>query len=88
MHDARGVRSVGAEGEGEAMRPGDLEVLAGVHDVLSVAPVGEIEPAADPRVDLGPNHLARRRREHEAARLLDVEQRVEDAAPGRRRTGG
>ena len=52
-----------AEREDQTARPVDVEILAAVLDVLSVAPFDNDELTSDTRIDLDPHHLSGRRRE-------------------------
>ncbi|MGH6960792.1 MAG: hypothetical protein ACREE7_09930 [Dongiaceae bacterium] len=64
-------------GEHEAARPVDLEIFAGVLDILAVAPLREEERAADARIDVEANQLAQSRPEL-LPDLRDIEEGIED----------
>ena len=68
-----------AEGEDQAARPVDVEILTAMLDILSAAPIHKDEPASDPRIDLDTHHLTRRRREQPAAGGFRIEPSVENS---------
>jgi hypothetical protein len=71
------------EVEHDPARPLDGHVAADVLDGFAVAQLGEIEFAADARIDVGADHLARFGREQELPRDRRIEPRVEHARIGR-----
>jgi hypothetical protein len=65
--------------EHEASRADHLEIFADMLDILAVAPLQDVEPAAGARVDLCAHDLSTRRRKQPSAGGPRIEPGVEDA---------
>lgn len=67
------------DGESETPEPDDLDIYAGMLDVLAVVPVHETKCASNARVDPHDGHRTRRRREQPSARDPGVQPGIENA---------
>ena len=70
------------EGETQALRPDDLEVLPCVRDVHAVLSVHEAKGTADPRIERDARHRTQRGREQPLACDRRIEPGIENALPG------